>query len=134
MKEDILKAMEQVRDKMDSVTKNAKGYNYKYTDLPHLWDSIEGVVKDAGFTVYNYCDGEFVVTKAVHKSGDIESKLPVSFAKSNNPQELGSAITYFRRYNLMLLFNVIVEDDDAKKSTNAIKKAPQTAPEGDLPF
>jgi len=125
MEPKLLEAVQKVRDNMPSVEKNAKGYNYKYTDLPHLWEAIEGVIKEAGFTVYNYCDGEYVVTTAIHAYGSVQSKLPISFAKSNSPQDLGGAITYFRRYNLLMLFNVMSEDDDAAKSQVASEKPAQ---------
>jgi len=131
MDKELLKAIESVRDNMPNVAKNAQGYNYKYTDLPHLWESIEKVVTDAGFSIVTNCDGEFVDTTAIHTSGSLSSKLPLSFAKDNTPQELGSAITYFRRYNLLMLFNVMVEDDDAAKSQKAQSKA---VANGDIPF
>lgn len=98
---------------MPSVNKNAKGYNYKYADLPHLWESIEDVVSMADFTIVNTCDGQNVITTAVHEHGQIESKLPITGI--TDPQDLGAAITYFRRYNLLMIFNVMIEDNDAAK-------------------
>lgn len=134
MKPELLKAMQEVRDNMPNVAKNAKGYNYKYTDLPHLWESIEGVITKAGFTITNYCDGYNVITSAIHEAGDIQSLLPISFAKGNSPQELGSAITYFRRYNLLMLFNVMTEDDDGAKSQKSAEKFKEFISDEEDPF
>jgi len=122
MKPELLQAIQTVRDNMKSVARNASGYNYKYTDLPHLWDSIDETITKAGFTIVNTCDGENIVTAAVHEAGEISSKIPLSFAKGNSPQELGSAVTYFRRYNLLMLFNVMTEDDDGAKSQKSAEK------------
>lgn len=121
MNKELLQAFQKVRDTMPSVNKNAKGYNYKYADLPHLWESIEKVITDAGFTVVNYADAGAVVTKVIHEAGELESKLPI--AGITDPQDLGAAITYFRRYNLLMIFNVMIEDNDAAKPQKAPEKA-----------
>jgi hypothetical protein len=39
-----------------------------------------------------------------------------------DPQKLGSAVTYFRRYTLQSLLSLQAEDDDANTATDAIKK------------
>ncbi len=117
---------------MPSVNKNAKGYNYKYADLPHLWDTIESVVKGAGFTVVSYSDGTHVVTDAVHKDGTVTSKLPITGI--TDPQDLGAAITYFRRYNLLMIFNVMVEDNDAAIGKKAVGKVKGPVDINEAPF
>jgi ERF superfamily len=132
MNKELLKALQQVRDNMPSVNKNAKGYNYKYADLPHLWESIEKVISDAGFTVINYGDGQNVVTVAAHEAGQLESKIPLPLNRvvqdkdkreeGLDPQDLGASITYYRRYNLLMIFNVMIEDNDAAKKPAPAKK------------
>ena len=57
-----------------------------------------------------------VKTKIMHEHDDtvIESELPIMLAKANmeNPQKIGSAITYYKRYTLQSLFGLPSEDDD----------------------
>jgi len=57
-----------------------------------------------------------VVTKVMHEHDDtvIESKLPIMLAKANmeNPQKIGSAITYYKRYTLQSVYGLPSEDDD----------------------
>ncbi len=38
-----------------------------------------------------------------------------------DPQKMGSAITYYRRYMLMSFFNLKAEDDDGNEASNYIK-------------
>jgi len=106
-----------IQKEMQKVTKNAKGYNYKYADLPKVWESIEKVLDRNEVAVTSSISDDKVRTDII-KDGEIvaTSEIALSYAKNSTPQEIGSAITYFRRYNLMLLFNIIVEDDDAQKA------------------
>ena len=57
-----------------------------------------------------------VVTKVMHEHDDtvIESKLPIMLARANmeNPQKIGSAITYYKRYTLQSVYGLHSEDDD----------------------
>ena len=57
-----------------------------------------------------------VVTKVIHEHDDtvIESKLPIMLAQANmeNPQKIGSAITYYKRYTLQSVYGLPSEDDD----------------------
>lgn len=116
-----------VQNELDAVNKNAKGYNYKYADLPSLWEAVRKIISDNKFIVYGFADNESVHMIAEHESGTkIESKLPLSYAKAT-PQDLGGAITYFRRYQIMLMFNVMTEDDDASKvQAGYTKQEPKT--------
>ena len=57
-----------------------------------------------------------VFTKVMHEHDDtvIESKLPIMLAQTNmeNPQKIGSAITYYKRYTLQSVYGLPSEDDD----------------------
>lgn len=53
----------------------------------------------------------------LHDSGEtIESYTKIVCKAQNDPQALGSAITYARRYGLQSLVCIGAEDDDAEKS------------------
>jgi hypothetical protein len=44
----------------------------------------------------------------------------------NDPQKLGSAVTYYRRYTLQSLLSLQAEDDDANTASKAPAPAPKT--------
>lgn len=68
----------------------------------------------------------YVETTLIHESGEfISSQTEVICAKQNDPQALGSAITYARRYGLQSLLAMPAEDDDGE---GAMNRAPKTAP------
>lgn len=115
-----------VQNDLEAVNKTAKGYDYKYADLPSLWEAIREVIAKNNFIVYGFTDNESIHIVAEHKSGrKIESRLPLILRKDivkkteitkdvlASPQDLGAEITYFRRYQIMTVFNVMTEDEDA---------------------
>ena len=67
-----------------------------------------------------------VSTKVMHEHDDtvIESKLPIMLAQANmeNPQKIGSAITYYKRYTLQSVYGLPSEDDDANEASNPAPK------------
>ena len=51
------------------------------------------------------------------------SELPIILSKANmeNPQKIGSAITYYKRYTLQSLYGLPSEDDDGNHASNETK-------------
>ena len=79
-----------------------------------------------------------VSTKVMHEHDDtvIESKLPIMLAQVNmeNPQKIGSAITYYKRYTLQSVYGLPSEDDDgneaSKTNVNITKPKPRGEDDG----
>jgi hypothetical protein len=99
--------------KKDSTNPHFKN---KYADLASVWDACRKALTDNGlsvvqFTETNYGEGCALVTMLLHSSGQsIKGSLPLPQGK--NMQELGSALTYARRYGLAAMVGVAPEDDD----------------------
>lgn len=69
---------------------------------------------------------EVVIVTTVRHVKDDEtyvSKLPIILSKVNmeNPQKIGSAITYAKRYTLQSVYGLPSEDDDANEASNENK-------------
>lgn len=104
-----------------NIKKNAEGYNYKYTDLPNLnaWLEVQGL------DYYQYTEtaenGEdYVYTVPIINGEEQPARRGCRVVqatlsgKSNPAQEQGSAITYARRYSLLMAFGLACSDDDAE--------------------
>ena len=60
-----------------------------------------------------------------------EETLPIISRDANDPQKMGSAITYAKRYGLQAMFGIPAdEDDDGNKANEAPKPSLQGAPSG----
>lgn len=99
-----------IKDSMNPAFKS------KYADLASVWDAIREPLHDAGFSVIQSPDFDgadmWLRTTILHVSGDkIEGRYPIRPVKAD-PQGVGSAISYARRYSLSAMLGVIQDDDD----------------------
>lgn len=106
------------KDKTATVpTKSGGSYSYKYADLAGVQEVALPMLNDYGLTFVarpRRCeDGsyELVGVLTFAPTGEIsEGSLPL-FTRGT-PQELGSAITYARRYLLTSMTGLVTEEDD----------------------
>lgn len=116
----LAKALSQVQAVLENVTKDQKGYNYKYANLTSCLEVIKQPFLEHNLAisqVISIHEGEQVlITLLIHQSGEwIKSIFPLKHevAKGmNDMQALGSAISYARRYALSSIVGIGQEDDD----------------------
>jgi hypothetical protein len=89
-------------------------FKSKYADLATVLDAIEETAADCGLVIYSQLvagESSVLTTTLSHKDSDecLVSSFPVFGTK---PQEIGSSISYARRYNIQSLLNLAAEDDD----------------------
>lgn len=72
----------------------------------------------------------FVRTVMHHASGERrESRCPIISRDASDPQKMGSAITYAKRYGLQAMFGIPAdEDDDGNKANEAPRRSLSGAP------
>lgn len=122
--------------------KNANNpyFNSKYADLSTVVEALKEPLEKAGlgysFRVDNTLDGNgwMVVITVADIEGDqalMSSFFPIA---STEPQKMGSAITYAKRYLLTTVFNVIAEEDDDGNEAQGNKPTlPKKAPSPLMP-
>ena len=65
--------------------------------------------------VYHYVQSSYLVTEVVNADEPtdyIKSGIPLDEELLKNPQKLGGALTYYKRYNTVALFDLDTEVDD----------------------
>lgn len=90
-------------------------FKNKYADLASVLDTIRKPLADQGLSVTQTTEmraGTFcLVTTLRHASGQwIASEYPLP--QTARPQELGSALTYARRYSLSAIACIAADEDD----------------------
>lgn len=117
-----------------NLKKAKQGYGYKYTELAQINEYLE----EKGISYYQIIETEdgndYVYTiptidgkEQPARRGCRVIQAPLS-GKSNPAQEQGSAITYARRYSLLMAFGLATEDDDAESLTRPQESRPAPAP------
>jgi hypothetical protein len=106
--------------------------NKKYADLAGIWEMCRQPLHDHNLAVVQSTAidimGPYLETMLVHESGQwISGIYPLKPEKANDPQALGSALTYARRYSLAALLGIVTEDDDAE---SAMERRPESKARG----
>lgn len=113
------------KGKTATVRTDKGSYSYSYADLGDIAPAIHPLLAQVGLafvalpTVTD--DGRFVLAFSLrHTSGEtIEGSYPLPDPTRTTPQQIGSAITYARRYTLCCVTGVVPDEDDDGATANA---------------
>jgi hypothetical protein len=129
----IAAALQLFHLKMGKVSKSANNpfFKSKYAPLPDILAAISDPLDESGLTFSQFPDGDSLTTILMHpESGEwMEASYSMHPVKSD-PQSVGSAITYARRYALgaILALNIDEDDDGNKASAPAAPPASDNRP------
>ena len=114
-----MKKLLEAKKEIGKVAKNAKNPHFKntYADVNALIDAVEPILHTHGLLLLQPIIENNVVTRIIDVESveSIESSLPLP--QGLNPQQLGSAVTYFRRYTLQALLSLQATDDDGNDAS-----------------
>lgn len=100
------------RDKEVTVTMKSGGsYKFKYAPLDTILAAVRKPLADNGLAIVQLLDDGELVTMLLH-SGGAKVAGRIALGQTSTVQELGSAITYLRRYALQALLGIAAEEDD----------------------
>ncbi len=114
-------------------------YSYKYADLADITAAAMPVLTKHGLAFScapRQAEGTYeLVGTLLHSSGErLEGALPI---RGSTPQEIGSALTYMRRYLFGCLTGLVTDEDDdgsaaskPKRQSAAAQPAAQQGPQG----
>jgi hypothetical protein len=107
-------------------------YEFSYADLGHVIDCTRPALVKNGLSISSRIESSALFVDLRHESGEmISSSLPIRLTE--RPQDLGSLITYYRRYLICGLLGVTAEtDDDAGAASGDETKIEQSGPKKDL--
>lgn len=117
----IAPALLAAQKKMGNAVKDSKNpfFKSKFADLNSVREAVTPSLHEEGISILQTMSGGDLETMLLHESGEfIVSSTPIVCAKQNDPQALGAAVSYARRYGLSSMLSVGAEDLDAEPAMN----------------
>jgi hypothetical protein len=133
-------ALVKAQGELNAVSKDGKNPHFKstYATLQNIVESTRDVLHRHGLAVvqtFSQTDGTYIdlTTTLVHESGEWISGTITMRPTKPDPQGLGSAATYARRYAYAAILGIVTDDDDDGNAASAPNndRASQGKYEGD---
>ena len=120
----IYKKLLEVQKEVGAISKDSKNpfFKSKYFDINQLIEHVQPVLNKHGLVLTQPIIKGYVFSclNDIDSTDCIESSLQLP--ELNDPQKLGSCITYYRRYTLASLLGLQAEDDDGNKASKPVAK------------
>ncbi len=118
MTQDIYTKLFELKAKWITLTRDTKAFNYKYATLDQIQSKLWWFLQELKLIIVHQVKDNKVVTdiRDIESNTFVTSEIEINTTK---PQDKGSEITYYRRYNLLSLLDLEVEDDDGKTAQDS---------------
>lgn len=135
MNKELIESLIKARTEFPEIPKNrtakAGSFSYKYADLSDILTIVVPILSKYGLIITQPIvsteRGMAVKTILYHTSGgSIESVFDMN-VNGLNPQQVGSMISYYRRYSICALLGVFPEDDTDAQEIPPPRVAPKPA-------
>lgn len=122
---ELVTALAKAQGQMRGAVKDSTNPHFKsrYADLASVWEACREPLCENGLAVIQTMgmegDKQALVTTLGHSSGQWIRSTVVLPLQKGTPQDLGSCITYCRRYALAAMVGIFQEDDDGERAEKA---------------
>ena len=119
------------KQQIGAVSKNAKNPHFKnnYADINALTKEVEPILLEHGLLMMQPIVDGYVSTVIMDAESGESISSSMQLPAIQDPQKIGSAITYYRRYTLQSLLCLQTEDDDAQTASVAVKNTKPIFPQ-----
>lgn len=135
----LASALVLVQREVEHAHKNATNPHFRnrYADLTEVIDTVRPVLAKHGLSVVQfpgYVDGVTTLESVLlHESGEWISGTAGARMQKDDPQGVGSALTYLRRYSLAAVCGISQDDDDGEAASRP-KVQPMEIPASKAPM
>lgn len=99
-------------------------FKSKYADLTAVREATTPALKKYGLAIIQYptLNGEqfVLISRLIHRSGYVINESFFPLASNGTPQQVGSQITYARRYTWASLCGIAADEDDDANEGNGV--------------
>lgn len=122
-KKNLVQALAEFQKELPMIDLDGQNPHFKskYATLGNITKKVLPALAEHGlaFSVGSFVDNGLLVVDAhlIHESGESRSaQFPIT---ETNPQKVGSAVTYYRRYALSALTGIVADEDDDGNAASA---------------
>ena len=125
--------LNEVKKEIGAISKDATNpfFKSKYFDINSLLKHVEPLLQKNGLLLLQpIIKGEVFSEIIDIESGDSVTSS-IELPQIDDPQKIGSCVSYYRRYTLQSLISLQSEDDDANSASQATKSQKQWVNQND---
>ena len=121
LKQNKMNKLLEFQKKIQVIKKDAKNPHFKntYATLGQILSEVKPILSELGLTLTQPIQQGNVGT-FIYDDEKLLCFSEIPLPTNLTPQQLGSAITYYRRYNLASLLALEIDDDDANSTNKAV--------------
>lgn len=126
----LVQALAKAQGQMRPADKDAVNPHFRksYATLAALWEAAKGPLSANGLAFTQLIQGETLVSILAHSSGEfLSSEYPIKPMKPD-PQGVGSAITYARRYSMQAMLGLSADESTEDDGNAASGRQTHTNP------
>ena len=123
-KETINEKLFNLQQEIGTISKDASNpfYKSKYFDINSLINQLNPLLKKHRLLILQPIEEDCVYSKLICVDGTGGVISALKLPAINDPQKLGSAITYYRRYTLASLLGLQAVDNDANIASGVVEE------------
>jgi hypothetical protein len=116
---ELFKKLLKVKSEIGKISKEATNpfFKSKYFDVNQLLEHVEPLLAKYDLLLLQPIVNGSVISQIIDPDTGEKVESAMELPTLNDPQKIGSAVTYYRRYTLQSLLGLQAEDDDANKAS-----------------
>lgn len=122
---EIAKALSEFQSNLPRIEKDANvnlgSYSFGYAPLETIVQAIKPLLKQTGLSFLHVMNDSILECIILHSSGQCINTGGIAIKMSNKMQDMGSSMTYARRYTLCAALGIVAEDNDDGNSSDGNK-------------
>lgn len=128
----IYKKLFEAKKEIGKISKESTNpfFKSKYFDINQLLEHVEPILNKHNLLLLQPISNgavSSIIYDVDSENGKNYMSSSIPLPNMSDPQKLGSAITYYRRYTLQSLLGLQAEDDDANKTSQSIDESDNKA-------
>ena len=125
--------LNEVKKEIGAISKDSTNpfFKSKYFDINSLLRHVEPLLQKNGLLLLQPIYKGYVISQIIEIESGEKIQSALELPQIEDPQKIGSCVSYYRRYTLQSLISLQCEDDDANSASQATKSQKQWVNQND---